>query len=101
MNEKIVYWVSVVLSGAAVLVFISNIFLVTNSHELRQKVNQRQANINNAASLSQFNQSLVSALADETVKNNDSDIRNLLSSQGIKITENPPANNKFDKELRK
>lgn len=87
MKEKLVFGLSIILSIAALGVFIANVLLTTNSHQFRQKINHRQAEINNAPTLSQFNQNLVNVLAEETVKHNDAEIRSLLSSEGIKVTE--------------
>ena len=47
--------------------------------------------ISSGANLSQLNQSLVQALADAAVRDNDADIRALLAAQGITVKENAAA----------
>jgi hypothetical protein len=85
MDDKASYWASVGLSAVALLVLVTNVALVSSNRNLQFEVNQRQVALNNANSLSQLNTSLVQALAETSIKNDDKAIRDLLSSQGITI----------------
>lgn len=86
MTEKIMYWASVVFSVVALLLFVANTSLINKNRELQAVANDRQARINSASSLTQLNQNLAQALAELSVKNDDKDIRKLLESQGITVT---------------
>lgn len=94
MNEKTAYWASVVLSTLALVLMIASVFLINGNRDLQAEVAQRQAIINSGINLSQLNQSLVQALADASIKDDDKQIRDLLAAQGITIK--PPAQNKPD-----
>lgn len=85
MDDKAAYWASVGLSAVALLLLVANVALVNSNRNLQGEVNQRAGMINSGVNLSQLNQSLVQALADATVKNDDKEIRDLLASQGITI----------------
>ena len=85
MNDKILYWVSVLFSGFALLLFITDTALISGNRNLQGEVNARQASIDTAQRLTPLNQQLAQALAETSVKNDDKDIRELLSSQGIQI----------------
>ena len=85
MNDKILYWVSVLFSGFALLLFITDTALISGNRNLQGEVNARQSSIDMAQRLTPLNQQLAQALAETSVKNDDKDIRELLSSQGIQI----------------
>ena len=85
MDDKIAYWASVIFSALALLLLVLNVGLVNGNRNLQAEVNQRQLAINNGVKFGQLNQSLVQALADASIKENDKDIRDLLSAQGITI----------------
>ncbi len=97
MDDKAAYWASVGLSALALLLLITNVALVNSNRNLQTEASQRQNTINNAVNLSQLNSSLVQALADASIKDNDKDIRDLLASQGITIKPKAEA----DKETKK
>lgn len=85
MDDKAAYWASVALSALALLLLVSNVALVNSNRTLQMEVSQRQNIISNGVNLSQLNNSLVQALADLSIKNDDKDIRDLLAAQGISI----------------
>lgn len=92
MTDKIMYWVTVLFSGLAVLLIIVNMAVVSGNRTLDIEVKTRQMAIDTAARLSQLNQNLAQALAEASVKNDDQQIRDLLTSQGISIKSNKDAN---------
>ena len=83
MDDKVAYWVSMVLGAIALLSVGTSIVVTGCNRTLQTEVNQRQAKINTSVGLSQLNQSLVQALADVSAKDDDKDIRDLLAAQGI------------------
>lgn len=85
MTDKILYWGSVVFSGLALLLFVMDTGLIKGNRDLQAELAQRQNVIDTAARLTPLNQNLAQALAEASIKNDDSDIRDLLSAQGIKI----------------
>lgn len=77
------------LAGAA-LVLVAIIMVVSLMNQERQAtVNQRQAFLNQTQALNGINQALVTALAQAAVRDNDTDARTLLASEGITATANP------------
>jgi hypothetical protein len=85
MDDKVAYWASVTLGALALLIVVTHIVFTSSNRTLQAEVNQNQLKINSAVNLSQLNKSLVQALADASVKQNDKDIRDLLASQGITV----------------
>ena len=88
MNEKNAYWSSVILGAIALLLLIVNISLATINRGRQVDVAARQTTLNNAQALGQINQALIQSLAEAVLKNGDSQIRELLSSQGVTVKEN-------------
>ncbi len=84
MDEKLPYWGSVLLSAVAVILVLVNITFSNSNRTLQQEVSQRQASLTSGQQLAQLNQSLIQALAEAASKNN-TQIRDLLSSQGITL----------------
>ena len=91
MGEKIAYWVSIICSIGALAFLVLNAALIISDRHLQQTIAMRQTAINQGVALSQANKGLTEALADAAVKNNDTAIRELLTSQGITI--NTPSSN--------
>jgi hypothetical protein len=85
MDEKLFYWVSVVVALASLVLLVADISLVNGNRSLQEKIAERQVTIQRGGTLAQINQALVQMLAEASVKNNDADIRNLLAEQGITV----------------
>jgi len=85
MTDKVMYWLSMLFSGIAVLLVVLDMAMVSGNRALQIELNSRQMSIDNAVRLSQLNQNLAQALAEASLKNNDKEIRDLLYSQGITI----------------
>jgi hypothetical protein len=85
MNDKVLYWGAMVLSALALVLLVANVCVINGNRSLQVQISQNGAAINNSQNLSQLNQALVQALAQASVENDDSNIRDLLSSQGITI----------------
>lgn len=85
MAEKLTYWMTVFLSVISIVLLIGNIIMIETNHGLQDEATHRQSVINDGVKLTQFDQSLVNLLADLATKNDDRDIRALLTTQGITI----------------
>ena len=85
MNEKLAYQASVFFSVVAVVLLVVNISLANINRSKQNDVAQRQTTIASGQTLAQLNQGLVRAIADQSIKNNDSQLRDLLTSQGISL----------------
>ena len=88
MSEKIAYWASVTFGALALILLIVNISVANINRAQQNDVAARQNTISGGQALSQLNQGLVQALAETSVKNDDSQIRELLTSQGISVKNN-------------
>jgi hypothetical protein len=67
-----------------------NMYLVYTNQALQREVSDRQQFINQSVQLQQLTRELVNALANLAVKNNDEQIRQLLTARGITISTAPP-----------
>ena len=85
MKEKLAYQASVFFSVVAVVLLVVNISLANINRSKQNDVAQRQATINSGQTLAQLNQGLVRAIADQSIKNSDTQLRDLLTAQGISL----------------
>ena len=90
MQEKLTYWLSVFFSMGSLALLVSNVFVINANHGLQEHISERQKTIANGQSLSQFGTNFVHTLADAAIKQNDRDIRALLSTQGLTIKDASP-----------
>lgn len=79
------------LGVVAVLLIVANGILFTNNRAVQIEANNRQQYIQQSATLEGLYRDIVRALAELAVKNNDTQLRQMLSAQGINITVNQPA----------
>ncbi|MGB9153618.1 MAG: hypothetical protein WCD70_11085 [Alphaproteobacteria bacterium] len=99
MNEKIPYWLSVGLSTLALVLLLINITILNSNRAAQLDVNQRQATIAGGQQMNQLNQILVQAMAEAALKNNNTQLRDLLSAQGYTLkTEPAPAAKSTEKK---
>jgi hypothetical protein len=89
MDEKIAYWGSVILSSIALVLIVVNISLSTSNRAVQEDVAQRQNQLAGGQQLSQFNQNLVQIIAEAAYKDNNTQLRDLLASQGISLKSSP------------
>ncbi len=85
------YWSAVVFAGAALVLVVANIVLMTQNQGAQAEVNQRQQFINQTIQLNQVTQTLVRLIATAAVNNNDEKLRELLVQEGFTVTVNPAA----------
>jgi len=79
------YWSLSAVAVACVMLVIINISLAQGNRELREKVNQRQTFIAQSVQLDKINKQLVNAIAQASVRDNDSALERVLTDQGIQI----------------
>lgn len=84
------WWAATVMGALALLLVAADVALSEGNQGRQASVTQRQAFLNETQGLARLNQALVTALAQASVRDNDTDIRALLTSAGITATANPP-----------
>ena len=85
------FWTVTLISGAALVLVVVNIFLFLQNRSIQSEVNNRQLFINQSVQLEQLNREIVTALANLAVKNNDEDLKLLLATHGITVSVNQNA----------
>jgi hypothetical protein len=89
--EKIAYIAACLLGLFSLLLLATDIYMAIGSRNLHEQINRNQSNLTAGQTFSQVNQNLVQALAEASVKNNDTQMKQLLASQGITVNANPSA----------
>ena len=89
MNEKLPYCGAVLFSSIALVLLVINVSLATVNRAAQMEINQRQATIATGQQLSQLNQGLVQMMAEAALKNNNTQMRDLLTSQGFTLKNEP------------
>jgi uncharacterized Tic20 family protein len=85
MKEKLAYQIAVLFSIVAVILLVVNISLANSNRTKQNELGQRQSTIASGQALAQLNQGLVKAMAEASLKYDDSQLRELLTSQGITL----------------
>jgi len=85
MKEKIAYQAAVLFSVVAVVLLVVNISLANSNRAKQVELGERQTTIAQGQTLSQLNQALVKQIADTSIRNDDSQLHELLTSQGITL----------------
>lgn len=89
MRDKCAYWGTTALSFLVLVLVVSGIVLHSQNLALQADVNQRAQQINVAQNFAQLLQGVVQNLAAAAVEKNDTAIRALLETEGLKL--NQPA----------
>ena len=85
MTDKILYWVTTVSSGLALILLITNLTMISGNQSIQGDITQKQTVINTAQTVASLNKQLSEALYAEALKNNDQKITELLTSQGFTL----------------
>lgn len=85
------YTILVVLGAISLLLSITNGVLFTQNRAEQAEVNARQQYLQQTVNLEGLYRELVKALAELAVKNNDSQLLQMLGAQGINVSVNAPA----------
>jgi hypothetical protein len=91
MLKKNEFWILTVLAVAAVVLAIVNMVMFTQNRAAQAEVGSRAQYIQGAAQVEPLYREMVKALADLAVRNNDTQLRDMLTKQGITLTAAPPA----------
>ncbi len=89
MLKKSQYWLLLLLALAAFILVLTNIGFVDSNQALSGSITNRQQYLQQSGQLQQIYQPMINSLASLAAKNNDSQIHDLLASQGISYTVNP------------
>ncbi len=85
------FWTVTGLGGLVLAVIVVNIFLFLHNRSLQTEVNNRQIYINQSMQLDQLNREIITAIANLAAKNNDEDLKDVLTSHGITFSPNQNA----------
>jgi hypothetical protein len=91
MLKKNEFWILTALAAIALLLSIVNMVVFSQNRAAQAEVGGRSQYIQQAAQLEPLYREMVKALADLAVRNNDTELRDMLTKQGITLTASPPA----------
>ena len=89
MLKRNEFWIVTVLAAIGLLLAIANMIMFSQNRMAQAEVTGRAQYVQQAAQLEPLYRELVKALADLAMRNNDTDIRDMLAKLGINITLNP------------
>lgn len=90
MLSKTQSTVLTVLGGMSLALVVVNMFLYSGNRGLSERISGRSQYVQQSLQLEGIYQSLVRGLAELAARNSDEQLRELLVSQGITFTVNPP-----------
>ena len=85
------YTVLNAIGALALLLVLFNAVLFTKNRDLQQQVNARQLYLQQTTALEGLYRDIVKALAELAVSNNDTQLLEMLASQGLNVSVNAPA----------
>jgi uncharacterized membrane protein len=89
MLRKSEFWILTLLAALGFALAIANMILFGQNRQAQAEVNGRAQYVQQTVQLEQLYRELVKALADLSLRNNDSQLRELLTKQGITLTAPP------------
>jgi hypothetical protein len=93
MDTRLPYWGSIIFSTIALILLVINVSMANTNRNMQVDIQTRQSIINGGQTFNQLNQGLIQAIAEAATKGGDTQMRDLLSAQGIQVkTENGPIN---------
>ena len=85
-------WLALLAPAVLIVVLvIANIVLILSNRSVQSEIQRNTQFIQQTAQLEVLYREIVKALADLSVKNQDAELRGLLTNHGITVTVNPPA----------
>jgi hypothetical protein len=90
MLKRLEYVALLALAALIVVLVVTNIVLVLGNRSAQAEIQRDAQFIQQTAQLEVLYREIVKALADLSVKNQDAELRGLLTSHGITVTVNPP-----------
>jgi hypothetical protein len=91
MLKRWEYWMLTLPALVAAVLVAVNMSLFTANRSAQAEISSRAQYIQQSAQLEPLYREIVKALADLSVRNNDGQLRELLTKQGITVSANPPA----------
>jgi len=91
MLKKNEFLILTALAAIGLLLAIANMILFSQNRTAQTEVTQRAQYIQQAAQLEPLYREMVKALGELTVRNNDSQLRDMLAKQGITVNMAPPS----------
>ena len=91
MLKKNEFWILTALALVGLLLSIANMILFSQNRAAQAEVTGRAQYIQQAAQLEPLYRELVKALGDLAIRNNDTELRDMLAKQGIKLPTPAPA----------
>ena len=91
MLKRLEYLALLVLAVLIVVLVATNINLILRNRSVQAEIQRDAQFIQQTAQLEVLYREIVKALADLSVKNQDAELRGLLTTHGITVTVNPPA----------
>ena len=91
MLKKSEFWLLTIVAALAAASAITNMVLYQSNRSVQAEITSRQQFIQQSIQLQGLYTEMVKALADLSVRNQDAELGNLLSSQGISISVTPNA----------
>jgi hypothetical protein len=89
MLKKKEFWILTALAALGLLLALSNMIMFGQNRQAQAEINTRAQFIQQSAQLEPLYREIVKALADLSVRNQDSQLRDLLGKQGITVSANP------------
>ena len=87
MRDKLLFWSALLACSLSFILFCANIAIINGNRDNQRVINERQTFINNMQNLSNLNQTLAQTLADISSKEKDTDLKDMLASQGIMVSD--------------
>jgi uncharacterized membrane protein len=91
MLKKNEFLILTAVAAVGLLLAIANMILFSQNRAAQAEVAQRAQYIQHAAQLEPLYREMVKALGELTVRNNDTQLRDLLAKQGISVNVPPPS----------
>jgi len=83
------FWILTALAALGLVLALTNMILFGQNRQAQAEINSRAQFIQQSAQLEPLYREIVKALADLSVRNQDSQLRDLLAKQGITVSANP------------
>ena len=83
------FWTLTVLAAAALVLVLTNMILFGQNRQAQAELNGRAQYIQQGLQVEPLYREIVKALADLSVRNNDSELREVLAKQGITTSGRP------------
>lgn len=87
------FWVLTLLAGLGVAVVAFNVYMFTSNRTVQSQINAQAQYVQQTQQLEVLYREIVKSLADLSLRNDDSQLRDLLAAHGITVNANGAAPN--------